>query len=165
MLKSKGVESGSRESTGSPRITYLIKSLELAIRHDLDEAFQGIGLTAPQYAALSALRYHPGLSSARLARTSFVTAQSMHVMVAGFVKNDYIERRPDPQNLRILKNYLTDNGYRVLALCDAAADVIETKMLEGMSFAQRELLKENVAKCVQNLRALTEVPDTPEGEG
>ena len=59
----------ARDVGGSPaRVTYLAKRLESAVRRDLDAAMQAQGLTTPQYAALSILRRHPGLSSAQLAR-------------------------------------------------------------------------------------------------
>ena len=43
-----------------PRATYLVKHLELAVRAHLDQAIGELGLTTPQYAALSVLVSKPG---------------------------------------------------------------------------------------------------------
>jgi DNA-binding MarR family transcriptional regulator len=135
------------------RVTYLVKRLESAVRRDLDAIVQEQGLTTPQYAALSILGRSPGLSSAQLARRSFVTAQSMQVMVAAFQRSGFIERRADADHQRILRNYLTAAGQDVLARCEEAADRIEQHMLAGLSNAEVRRLRETMEACIQNLRA------------
>lgn len=137
-------------STGS-RLTYLVKRLESAVRRDLDAAMQEHGLTTPQYAALSILGHHPGLSSAQLARRAFVTAQSMQVMVAAFLRAGLIERRPQSENQRILCNYLTAAGYAALESGEQAADAVESKMLEGLDDATIATLRDALAACVRKL--------------
>ncbi|UXF67268.1 MarR family winged helix-turn-helix transcriptional regulator [Rhodococcus qingshengii] len=133
------------------RATYLVKRLESAVRQDLDARMQAQGLTTPQYAALSILLRSPGLSSAQLARRSFVTAQSMQVMVTAFVRNGYIERRPDPEKQRILRNYLTAEGTEVLSRCESEADAMEDRMLAGLSAAQIVGMRDAMAACIRNL--------------
>jgi DNA-binding MarR family transcriptional regulator len=153
-------DGSARDVGGSPaRVTYLAKRLESAVRRDLDAAMQAQGLTTPQYAALSILRRHPGLSSAQLARRSFVTAQSMQVMVAAFVRSGYLQRHPDPDKQRVLRNYLTDAGLDVLARCEGAADRIEERMLAGLSRSQIARLREMMTGCVQNLTDRHRPPD------
>ncbi|MET0872331.1 MAG: MarR family transcriptional regulator [Paeniglutamicibacter terrestris] len=134
-----------------PRITYLVKRLESAVRRDLDAIMQQQGLTTPQYAALSILLANPGLSSAQLARRAFVTAQSMQVMVASFVRNELVERRPAEDNQRILRNFLTATGQDLLARCEQAAGHIEERMLDGLTEKQKIALRETMAHCVSNL--------------
>ena len=133
------------------RATYLVKRLESAVRRSLDVEVQAQGLTTPQYAALSVLRGHPGLSSAQLARRSFVTPQSMHVMVAAFVRDGLVERRGDPDNQRILRNYLTEAGDLVLTRADEAAARIEQQMLAGLDDRETVRLRELMSVCIQNL--------------
>ena len=65
-----------------PTLLYLMKQLELAVRARLDDLVRADGLTALQYTALTVLERHPDLTSAQLARRSFVTAQTMAEMVA-----------------------------------------------------------------------------------
>jgi hypothetical protein len=59
-----------------PLLLYVVKQLELATRARLDQVLKGSGVTALQYTALSVLERRPTMSSADLARASFVRAQS-----------------------------------------------------------------------------------------
>ena len=62
-------------------LLYLIKQVELAVRQALDDVVAKADLTTLQYTALTVLERHPGITSAELARNSFVRAQSMAEMV------------------------------------------------------------------------------------
>jgi DNA-binding MarR family transcriptional regulator len=135
----------------APRVTYLAKRLESAVRRSLDLQVQAQGLTTPKYAALSVLRAQPGLSAAQLARRSFVTPQSMHVMVGAFVRDGLVDRRPDPENQRVLRNYLTEAGDLVLTRTDEAAARIEQQMLAGLGDRDTAQLRELMTACIQNL--------------
>lgn len=106
-------------------------------------ALQEVGLTTPQYAAPSILQHKPGLSfgTTCLARQCFVTAQSMQVMITAFLRSGYIVRHPDPDNQRVLCNYLADDSRDVLARCDDAADRIEERMLARLSGSQASRLR------------------------
>ena len=147
---SNAASKGTSAAQGA-RVTYLVKRLESAVRRDLDDALREHGLTTPQYAALSILGPHPGMSSAQLARRAFVTAQSMQVMVTTFVRAGYIERRPQPDNQRILCNYLTDKGRAALIRCEEAADAVEKGMLDGLDGPTVAVLRTALGRCVRNL--------------
>jgi DNA-binding MarR family transcriptional regulator len=115
-----------------PRVTYLVKWLELAIRAEMDVICSAFGVTAPQYTALSVLDRHPGMSSAQLARRSFVTAQSGNEMIGALERKGLISRTPDTQNRRILRITLTPKGNRLLARCDSEMDRLEMRMLKDV---------------------------------
>ena len=134
-----------------PRGTYLVKRLESAVRQSLDTVLQAHGLTTPQYAALSILRRQPGLSSAQLARRSFVTPQSMQTMVAAFVRAGLVERKPDPEHQRVLRLFLTEAGAGVLARGQEAADQVERRMLAGLPGARVADFTETLEDCIRNL--------------
>lgn len=147
------VAGGGTVGVGDPRVTYLIKRLETIVRQNLDAVLQAHGLTTPQYAALSILARQPGLSAAQLARRSFVAPQSMQTMVAGFVRSGLVERRPDPENQRILRMFLSDEGAAVLSDSQDAADRIERSMLAGMSNEQVAAFVECLEAGARNLAA------------
>ncbi len=79
--RSSAARRTGRAAAAQPSLLYVLKQLELAVRSHLDEIFRPIGMSALQYTALTVLERHPNLSSAQLARNSFVTAQSMADMV------------------------------------------------------------------------------------
>ena len=97
-----------------PTLLYLMKQVELAVRARLDELMRPAGLTALQYTALTILERHPDLTSARLARHSFVTAQTMSDMVTALRERGLIERHRDPADRRRLVLALTPKGAELL---------------------------------------------------
>ena len=56
---------------------YKLKQTQHSLRLRMDEALKTFDLTTPQYAVLAQLELRPGISNAALARSSFITAQTM----------------------------------------------------------------------------------------
>jgi DNA-binding MarR family transcriptional regulator len=132
-------------------LLYLIKQVELAVKQALDDVVAAADLTTLQYTALTVLERHPGITSAELARNSFVRAQSMAEMVTYLLGRDLVTRERDPKNRKQYLLALTPQGQRVLdGLFDAVAD-IESKMLEGFDAGQTEILRTYLLRCRESL--------------
>ncbi len=144
---------GIMTTTVSPRVVYVVKRLELAVRSRLDQICRECGITIAQYTALSVLRVRPGMSSAQLAVRSFITPQSAHQTIVELQKLGYIERTPDPANKRILRNHLTEQGLVLLQSCDGAVDRLEETMFSGFEATERSQLQELLNHCIRNLTA------------
>lgn len=127
-----------------PLTLYLVKRLELAIRARMDEALRPHGLSTLQFTALTALRERDGLSSAQLARRSFVTPQTMNEMVRWLENRGYIARRRDPDNRRVLLLTLTDAGRDLLERCDPLVGAIEEEMLGAVPDVQHPLFRQSL---------------------
>lgn len=127
-----------------PLTLYLVKRLELAIRARMDDALRPRGLTTLQFTALTALRHRDGLSSAQLARRSFVTPQTMNEMVRWLEGHGHIERRRDPDNRRVLLITLTDAGRALLEQCDPLVEAIEAEMLGAVPAVQHALFRQSL---------------------
>ncbi|WP_223167740.1 MarR family winged helix-turn-helix transcriptional regulator [Nonomuraea sp. SYSU D8015] len=138
-----------------PSLLYVVKQVELAARSHMDEVLKPAGITALQYTALTVLRRRDGLSSAQLARNSFVTAQSMADMITALERRGLITRRRDPENRRAMLISLTDEGRELLAAHDAAMDALEERMLSGLTARQRRDLESYLNRC---RTALSDVP-------
>jgi DNA-binding MarR family transcriptional regulator len=134
-----------------PTLLYVIKQLELAIRARLDDLFRPEGMTALQYTALTVLERHPDLTSAQLARNSFVTNQSMADMVTVLEARGLIERHRDPADRRRLVIALTAAGRRLLRKYRDRVAEIETRMLAGIGDRQAAELRANILLCRANL--------------
>ena len=102
--------------SASPLLIYMVKQVELAVRARLDEIVRPAGLTALQYTALSVLERHTDMSSAQLARSSFVTAQSMADMITALEDRKLIERHRDRTDRRRLVVALTNDGRALLEI-------------------------------------------------
>jgi DNA-binding MarR family transcriptional regulator len=145
----------------APRLTYLVKQAELAIRAQLDRIVGRHGLTTQQYTALSVLERNPGISSAQLSRRSFVTAQAGNEMVAILERKGLIERQPSPTHQRIRLVYLTAAGAGLLDSCDAEVDALEARMLRGVDAAARRQLRAGLELCTANLHDGAAASDVP----
>jgi DNA-binding MarR family transcriptional regulator len=132
-------------------IGYELKRAQHALRKRLDGALRSIGLTTPQYAALSALGSSPGLSGAELARRGFVTPQTMNAIVAGLESAGLILRRPHPAHGRVLQAYLTEAGRDLLVRADREAEAVTRRMLAGLDQGERYRLLAALRSCVDSL--------------
>jgi DNA-binding MarR family transcriptional regulator len=138
--------SASRPSARTfPRVSYLVKELERALRARIDEILRPFELTAVQYTALSVLSLQPGMCSAHLARRSFVSPQAANEMVSVLERRGLIRRHGDKEGGRALCIFLTASGERTLARCDLQVDALEVRFLAaftGPAETQfREMLK------------------------
>lgn len=134
-----------------PLMLYLIKQVELAARSQLDDIVRPAGLTALQYTALTVLERQERMTSAQLARNSFVTAQSMADMISILEKNGLIERNRDPSDHRRLLVALTRNGRTLLDRYRDKVAALEASMLAGLSPAEVANLRGLLRTCHGNL--------------
>jgi DNA-binding MarR family transcriptional regulator len=138
-----------------PRLTYLIKRLEMAERARMEEVLQAQGVTLHQYTALSLLERRDGLSSAQLARRHFVTPQAMNQLVATLERDELIRREPDEANRRILRATLTVRGRERLAACHQAVDELERRMLADFTPEQEREFRDALARSLRGLAEST----------
>ncbi len=134
-----------------PTLLYVIKQVELAVRAQLDELFRPIGMTALQYTALTVLERHPVLSSAQLARNSFVTAQTMADMVGALEDRGLVERHRDAADRRRLVLVLTRDGRALLRRYRDSVEALEERMLSGLTAVQAAELRHGLGVCRANL--------------
>ncbi len=135
----------------APSLLYAVKQVELVVRARLDEIVKPSSITALQYTALTVLQRRDGLSSAQLARNSFVTAQSMADLVGALQRRGFIDRRPDPTNRRRLLISLTADGRTLLAHHEAEVRALEERMLHGLSSREVATLRRTLNNCRASL--------------
>jgi DNA-binding MarR family transcriptional regulator len=152
--------SAEQPAAGAPLTLYLVKRLELAVRALLDDALRPLGLTTLQYTALTVLEASGALSSAQLARRSFLRPQTMHEMVLALEKRGLIERTPKPDNKRVLLASLTVAGRALLAGCAPAVGEVEQELLADLSPGQRTTFREGLQHGVMALGTLAEARRT-----
>jgi DNA-binding MarR family transcriptional regulator len=121
------------------------------VRSRLDEIVRPLGLTALQYTALTVLERHPELSTAQLARNSFVTSQSMADMVSVLEDRGLIRRHRDRADRRRLVVALTPDGQELLDRCREDIAVLEHQMVSGLTSAQVAALRRSLHTCHVNL--------------
>jgi DNA-binding MarR family transcriptional regulator len=141
-----------RAAPQPPRLSYLVKQLELAVRAEMDVHARDHDLTTLQYTALTVLQRDPEMSGADLSRRSFVSAQAGNEIVAHLERKGLIERTPDTHNRRILRMRLTREGERVVEACEGWMDDLEKAMLARLTQRDVSTLRRILGTCVSNLR-------------
>ncbi len=133
------------------RVGYELKRAQHALRLEMDGALKEVGLTTPQYAALSVVEGEEGLSGALLARRCFVTPQTMNGILVNLKKAGLLERRAHPEHGRMLQAYLTGDGERMLSRAHALAEAIEGRMLGDLTEDERARLLAVLRGCADAL--------------
>ena len=133
------------------RLGYILKRAQHALRIRMDEALLPLALTTPQYSVLSAVELVPGISNATLARTAFVTAQTMQGVVANLERMGLLQRTADPGHGRIRRGELTERGREVLARAHHLVAAVESRMLSSLSEKESATLATLLEGCAENL--------------
>jgi DNA-binding MarR family transcriptional regulator len=134
-----------------PSLLYAVKQVELVVRAHLDELLRDSGVTALQYTALTVLARRDGLTSAELARNSFVTPQAMADLVTALERGGFILRRRNPDNRRQLLISLTPEAHALLDRFDGPVAGIEARMVEGFDAADRERFRDYLNRARSSL--------------
>jgi DNA-binding MarR family transcriptional regulator len=132
-------------------VGYQMKRAQHALRLEMDGVLRGVGLTTPQYAALSVLEDEAGLSGAALARRCFVTPQTMNQILMNLQGSGMIERRPHPEHGRVLSAYLTRKGAELVALAHGEVEAVEERMLARLNHEERSGLLQALRGCAESL--------------
>jgi DNA-binding MarR family transcriptional regulator len=121
----------------APSLLYAVKQVELAVRAHLDELLRPAGITALQYTALTVLERRAGLTTAELARNSFVTPQAMGDLVTALERRGLIERHRDPAHRRRLQLSLSEAGQALLATFAEPVRELEERMVGDLTDDER----------------------------
>ncbi|WP_372662204.1 MarR family winged helix-turn-helix transcriptional regulator [Amycolatopsis kentuckyensis] len=130
-----------------PGLLYLVKQLELAVRARLDEVLRPVTLTPLQYTALTVLERRSGLTTAELARNSFVTDQAMADMVVALERRGLIAREGDPRDRRRRVIGLTGPGQEVLDRVRDDVAALEQRMLAQLAPRDAARFRAYVVAC------------------
>jgi hypothetical protein len=144
--------STSKEINVAGLLGYKLKQTQHSLRLRMDEALRTLDLTTPQYAVLAQLELRPGISNAALARSAFITAQTMHGIVSNLEKRELVQRKSDASHGRILCTELTDQGHKVVAQAHDMIRAVETRMLATVSAERKVLLEKLLLECFNNLQ-------------
>jgi DNA-binding MarR family transcriptional regulator len=130
-----------------------IKRAEQALMAAKSAALRSSNLTVAQYAALTVLAEQPGISGAALARTCLVTPQAMAAVLKLLEERGLVDRTPHPWHQHVLETHLTEAGQATLRIADREAVRIERRIAEAFTQAERQTLRDLLARCVQAIQA------------
>lgn len=131
---------------------YLLKEAASALRSAMEEVLRPLGMTVTHYACLELLAQRPGLSNSELARGTFVTRQSMNVLLQALERDGHVTRPARPPVGKALPTQLTPQGRQRLETASAAVRSVELRMLSGMSPAEQADAFRSLRSMVSSLR-------------
>lgn len=129
-----------------------LKAAHQALMAAKSEALRDFGLTVAQFAALIALYYVPGQSSAQLARAAAVTPQTMAQILGRLEQKQLITRVPSKLHSKVLVTNLTAAGEALALEADVETRRIEQRLTSALSESERDLLRTLLGRIVQELR-------------
>jgi DNA-binding MarR family transcriptional regulator len=129
-----------------------MKRLMTGYRTLLEVELEKENITLAQLRMLSALNEEPDHSAAGLARTCYVTPQSMQAIVTRAEKDGLVRRQPSVANRRVLTMQLTEEGRRVLEHGMSLWTVISRSMWADSKLAELELLNDMLSAAVDRLQ-------------
>lgn len=121
-----GPGEGKRGPEG--HLGYLVRQAYAAIRASMEKALADLNVTPPQFAVLTMIVNYPGLSGADLARLTFLTPQTINVIVRNLVRAGLVEKTADAVHGRILRLRATTPGEALLKRCRARVEKVETRI-------------------------------------
>lgn len=132
-------------------VGYVLKQAATALRGAMDAVLRPLDLTVPQYACLELLGQRAGLSNAELARSAFVTRQSMNLVLRGLQDRGLVTRPATAPHGRVLPTQLTAAGREQLKAASGAVRHVEQQMLSPMNAPRQRRLRRDLAACVAAL--------------
>jgi DNA-binding MarR family transcriptional regulator len=120
--------------------------------HTLLEA---LGLYRGQPSVLRALWEQEGLMHTELARRLQVQPATITKMLQRMQKAGFIERRPDPDDQRVSRVYLTEAGRAVRANVQEVWRQLEEEAFAGFTLEERVLLRRFFLHIRENLKHVT----------
>ena len=127
-------------------VGYLLKEVQQDLRKRMDRALADLNLTTPQYSVLSELREFPGLSNADLARKSFVTPQTMNLIVQNLESRGLIGRSLSTIHGKIRNTEVTAKGAALLTRANEMVLNVQSEIFGRISEAENLALTEILKK-------------------
>ena len=107
---------------------YLVRQANVAVRAAMEKALADIDATPAQFAVLTMIVAYPGVSGAELARLTFLTPQTINVIVRNLVRGGTIEKTAHAVHGRVLRLTATAKGQALLKRCRSRVQEVEGRI-------------------------------------
>ncbi len=135
-------------------IGFLLSDTSRMLRRIFNERLTHLGLTQAQWRAMAHLSRHEGLNQVSLADRLDVQPITVARLIDKLVAAQLVERRPDPNDRRAQRLFLTAQAVPVLEQIWDVADETYAVVLKGMSDEERDLLIDLLTRMQTNIGPL-----------
>lgn len=133
---------------------------QIAVALFLQET-EAYGLTPVQFAALQAVASTPGMDQRTLARTIGLDTSTTGGVVDRLQVRGWLERQAHPEDRRVRRLALTDDGAALLKSVTPAMLRAQQRILEPLSVADRAVFMRLLRTLVEANNALSRAPSEP----
>ena len=137
---------------------YLFRRMQQIAVAIFVEECRAYGLTPVQYAALVAIRTHPGIDATRLSAVIAFDRSTLGSVIERLESRRYIERKPSHEDKRVKLLYLTKGGAALLRDIMPSVDRAQARMLQPLKPAERKTLMALMTRLVDLNNEASRVP-------
>lgn len=124
------------DASDAIRLGFLIHDVARLQRAAQDRLLKPLGLTRSQWGVLIFLSRRDGMTQTALAADLDLTKPAIGGLLERMEAAGVIQRRPDEENARMRRVYLTRMGHRLLGEIHRLIDPVATKPVDGCSAAE-----------------------------
>jgi DNA-binding MarR family transcriptional regulator len=146
---------------GSTTVGWALVQAARLHRARMDEKLEGWGLFAGQEQVIQVLASADLITMAELAAIVRVRPSTASKTVARLVALHLVERHPEPDDGRLVRVRLTQEGRRVSVAIERLWDEVESELLETFDAKERKRLRKSLRRLAKNLALVTGA--SPEG--
>jgi DNA-binding MarR family transcriptional regulator len=132
---------------------YLLRQASVALRGSMDTALADLGVTTPQFSVLTMVVAYPGASGADLARLTFLTPQTINVIVRNLERDGAIEKTAHATHGRIQRLHATTKGQALLKRCRARVAELETALAGPLGRDEERTVRRWLSAVAEKLAA------------
>ena len=137
---------------------YLFRRMQqIAVAIFIEECKE-FDLTPVQYAALIAIRTHPGIDATRLSAVIAFDRSTLGSVIERLETKSYVERKPAVEDKRVKLLYITKAGANLLRDIMPSVDRAQARMLQPLKQADRKALMALLAQLVDRNNEASRVP-------
>src|SRR5882724_5461909 len=137
---------------------YLFRRMQQIAVAIFVEECKAYGLTPVQYAALVAIRTHPGIDATRLSAVIAFDRSTLGSVIERLQAKSYIERKPAREDKRVKLLHLTRKGSALLRDIMPSVDRAQARMLQPLKQADRKALLVLLTQLVDLNNEASRVP-------
>lgn len=154
-----------RRPLPSAQIPYLLKQAVHVMQRRSDIALRDVGLNTAKYVVLRLLHERPDLSSAQLARRSFLSPQAMNSMIMNLESLGLVTRRQHPENARVSLTRLTEEGERVELAGRKIIDQCSTDIVQNIPVHEQEQFVGLLRRAIEGMGNVELIDGVPHRDG
>ncbi len=132
------------------KVERLLRHVAFIIKRRGRDILADFNITNPQFNALLVLKENKGLAMGDLCNELLLACSTATDLVDRMEKNDFLERRRDTQDRRVIRLYITEKGRTVISEVVAARRRYVSSILERLSVEERDQL----ATAMERLHSL-----------